>query len=189
MYETGNSTGLLAVLDVATLTETPDAALLNKVRSGCRPVRCWISEDGTQLWVSERDANQISVYDAALLAINTSRTADVIEGTMSVGTSPIGIIGVGHYVLTADSNRFNYTNATTGITVINSRAVLEQRELVANPQIATFAFPRGLAVSPDGNTLLVSEFGAGTVRAINTTLLNIGTDIEDLFDEAEAEGQ
>jgi hypothetical protein len=172
MYDTTNSTGLLAVLDVGILTTSPADSLLNKIRAGCRPVRCHLSDNGKQLWVTERDANQLSVFDAEMLAINTSRTADVIEGTVPVGTSPIGITGVAHYIITADSNRFNYTNATSGLTVINSRAVLGQINVINNPQIQTNPFPRALAVSPSGDRLLVSEFGSGTIRGVNTTLLN-----------------
>jgi sugar lactone lactonase YvrE len=41
------------------------------------------------------------------------------------------------------------------------------------PQIPTAGeFPRALAVSPDGNTLLVAEFLAMTVRAIDVSYLN-----------------
>ncbi|ETS86295.1 hypothetical protein PFICI_00123 [Pestalotiopsis fici W106-1] len=161
-----DTAGIISVLDVATLKVTPGKALITRLNNGCRPVRCDVSLDGRQLWVTERDANTLAIFDADELALGNNNTDEVLLGAVTTGTSPIGIAEVGRYVLTADSNRFNYENATTGVTVVDT---ITMQQL---GQIPTSAFPRSLAVSPSGNRLLVSEFGAGTIRAIDVTLLN-----------------
>ncbi|KAI4593829.1 hypothetical protein KJ359_008870 [Pestalotiopsis sp. 9143b] len=163
-----NTAGVISVLDVATLKVTPGTALITKLNNGCRPVRCDVSSDGTQLWVTERDANVLAIYDAVELAQGNNNTDEVLLGSITTGTSPIGIAGVGRYVFTADSNRFDYDNATTGVTVVNA-ITMEQLG-----QIPTSDFPRSLAISPSGNRLMVSEFGAGTIRVIDVTALNVG---------------
>ncbi|KAK6085959.1 hypothetical protein SCUP234_01358 [Seiridium cupressi] len=159
------TSGVISVLDVAKLKHTPGKSLITKVSSGCRPVRCRL--DGDRLWVSERDINHLTVFDAEKLANND--TTDLLLATVNTGTSPIGLAVVGQYVLTADSNRFSYANATTGITVVDS--ILALAGQVDFPQIPTGAFPRSLALSPNGKTLLVSEFGTGNIRAIDVSSL------------------
>lgn len=120
--------------------------------------------------MTERDVNHASVYDAEKLA-NNQTTPDVLLAIVNTGTSPIGVAVVGNHILTADSNRFDYSNATTGITVINTAGALT-RGRVDFPQIPTGDFPRSLAMSPSGDRLLVSEFGEGTVRVIDVSSLN-----------------
>ncbi|KAH8651376.1 hypothetical protein BX600DRAFT_441805 [Xylariales sp. PMI_506] len=164
------TTGTVSVLDVATLMYTPGKSLVGKVTSGCHPTRCQMSPDGNYLWVAQRDANQIYAFDALKLAANETDDAQV--ATVNTGTSPIGMAAVGNYILTADSNRFDYLNTTTGVTAVNAKAVLS-RGLSNFPQIPTGAFARALAISPSGNKLLVSEFDANTVRLVDITLLNL----------------
>ncbi|KAI1865878.1 uncharacterized protein JN550_008136 [Neoarthrinium moseri] len=163
-----DTAGVLSVLDVAKLRRTPKQALIAEIATGCRPSRCDMA-DGKHLWVTERDANQVSVFDAEKLMGNRTNATDVLVATVNTGTSPIGIAVAGGYILTADSNRFNYTNATTGVTVVNTATALLGE--VDFPQIPTGEFPRSLAVSPSGNTLLVSEFGAGNIRAVDISFL------------------
>ncbi|KAI0121302.1 cytochrome cd1-nitrite reductase-like protein [Xylariales sp. AK1849] len=162
------TSGIISVLDVEKLKQTPGKSLLNKVSSGCHPVRCQLSTDGTQLWVSLREANQVLAYDAEKI-INS--TTDVLLATVNTGTSPIGLAAIGSHILTVDSNRFYYDNTSTGVTVVDTVAAVEQGQ-VDFPQIPTGAFPRALAVSPDGNTLLISEYDDSTIRAVDVRSLN-----------------
>jgi hypothetical protein len=164
------TTGTISVLDVPTLKVTPGKALFRKVTGGCHPVRTVMSADKNTLWVSLRDANMVMAFDASTLASNSP--LDPVIATVNTGTSPIGMAAIQHHIFAADSNRYNYSDTTTGITVIKTGAALYEGQ-VNFPQIPTSAFPRELAVSPDGNTLLISEFGAQTIRAVNIASLNI----------------
>ncbi|KAH8660151.1 hypothetical protein BX600DRAFT_467307 [Xylariales sp. PMI_506] len=162
------TTGYVSILDVETLKYTPGKAFVGRVSSGCHPVRCSMSADKNHLWVTTREGNQVLAFDAELLSAN--ETENALSATVNTGTSPIGIAAFSNHILTADSNRFNYTNATAGVTVVNAENALA-RAAVSFPQISTGAFPRSFAISPDGNTALVSEFGTGYVRAMNISQL------------------
>ncbi|KAI0126119.1 cytochrome cd1-nitrite reductase-like protein [Xylariales sp. AK1849] len=163
------SEGSISVLDVDKLKTTPGKAFLHKVNGGCHPVRCKITPDGKYLWVTVREANQLLAFDAEKLAKN--QTSDVLVTTVQTGTSPVGIALIGSHVLTADSNRWGYSNTTTGITVVDSISALTDT-VVNFPQIRTGQFPREFAVSPDGNTLLVGEYDALRVRAVDVSSFN-----------------
>lgn len=167
------STGIVSILDVAKLKTTPGKALIGNITAGCRPVRCQLSSDKTKLWVTQRDSNMLSVFDAEMLANNIT-TPDALLATVATGTSPVGLTIVGDTIFTADTNRFNYSNATVGLTVVNSGQAIDDG-ITAFPQLQTYAYawPRTLVVSPDGNTLLASEYGTATIRAVNVTALNI----------------
>ncbi|KAK9417906.1 putative SMP-30/Gluconolactonase/LRE-like region domain-containing protein [Seiridium unicorne] len=162
--------GIISVLDVQTLRVTPGKSLIKKVDAGCHPVRAAMSLDGKHLWVTQREANQVMAFDTSKLMDNTSTEA--LTATVNTGTSPIGITAIKNHILTADSNRFGYSNASTGVTVVNAQGAIGL-DRVNFPQIPTGPFPRALAVSPSGNTVLVSEFDGATIRAIDVSSLNV----------------
>ncbi|KAI4600630.1 hypothetical protein KJ359_000989 [Pestalotiopsis sp. 9143b] len=160
------TSGIISVLDVAKLRTYVGQALVKKVDAGCHPVRAAMSLDGRHLWVSQREANQVMAFDTAKLADNTSTEA--LVATVNTGTSPIGITAIKNHILTADSNRFGYSNASTGVTFVNAAGALAEGR-IAFPQVPTGPFPRALAVSPNGKTVLVSEFDGGTIRALDVS--------------------
>lgn len=166
--------GSISVLDVATLKTDPSAAYLFKVKAGCHPVRITSSPDGSILWVTAREANQLIAIDARKLANNITAADDVRLATVQTGTSPVAVAAVGSYVFTADSNRFGYSNTTMGITIVNAQSAIAG-SVDSFPQVTTGQFPREFAVSPDKKTLLVSEYDARTIRAIDISPLERGT--------------
>ncbi|KAH8193588.1 hypothetical protein TruAng_012247 [Truncatella angustata] len=178
LYVTSEATGIddvdglrgsISVLDVETLKTNPSGALLWTVDAGCHPVRIKLGSDGKRVWINTREANTLLVFDADKL--NSNETAgEALITDVVVGTSPVSLAIVGDYVLTADSNRWGYSNTSTGLTVVDTLSV--QKGIVANfPQIRTGQFPREFGLSPDGNTLLVSEFDGYAVRAVNVSSL------------------
>ncbi|KAI0163176.1 cytochrome cd1-nitrite reductase-like protein [Pestalotiopsis sp. NC0098] len=160
------TSGIISVLDVAKLRTYVGQSLVKKVDAGCHPVRAAMSLDGRHLWVSQREANQVMAFDTGKLADNTSTEA--LVATVNTGTSPIGITAIKNHILTADSNRFGYSNASTGVTFVNAAGALAEGR-IAFPQVPTGPFPRALAVSPNGKTVLVSEFDGGTIRALDVS--------------------
>ena len=76
----------------------------------------------------------------------------------------------------ADSNRFAgmdpalYGNATSGLSVVDVNAAI-RGERANLGQIPTGLFPREMAVSPDGRTILVSIFGSMMVQAVDVATL------------------
>jgi DNA-binding beta-propeller fold protein YncE len=166
--------GTLSVLDVATLETNPSAALIARVGAGCGPVRVAVSHDGKHVWVTARESNMLLAFDAAKLESNSS---GALVASVQVGTSPVGLVFVnsGRHIITADSNRFGYKNTTTGLTVVDVEAALKGKQ--GFPRIPTGLFPREFALSPDGKTLLVSDFDSRIVQAVNVSQLAL--DYED----------
>ncbi|KAM4058661.1 ribosomal protein [Hirsutella rhossiliensis] len=156
--------GWVSVLDVATLKTNPSHALRFRVEAGCQPVRVAPSKDGRYVWVTARGSNKLLAFDAEKLR---SKSPDALLASVQLGTSPVSSILVkgGRYIITSDSNRFGYAGATTGLTVVDVKAALNGKQ--GFPRIPTGSFPREFAVSPDGNTLLVGQYGSKTIQAID----------------------
>ena len=168
--------GTLSVIDVEKLKTDPSKALISKATAGCEPVRVIVSRDDRTVWVTARESNALLAFDASKLASNQSAA---LLASVQVGTSPVGLrfAGANHRrILTANSNRFAgsdpsvYGNATTGLSVVDVDAAL-RGEKANLGQIPTGLFPRELAVSPDGKTILVSDYGSSMVQAIDVSTL------------------
>ncbi|XXG95659.1 hypothetical protein Hte_001928 [Hypoxylon texense] len=157
--------GTLSVLDVAALKTDPAGALLRTVDAGCSPVRVALSPDGRHVWVTARLSNKLLAFDAAKL--DSGHPEGALEASVQVGTSPVGVAVVnnGRHIITADSDRFGYANATTGLTVVDVEAALGGAQVF--PRIPTGLFPREFAVSPDGRTLLVSQYDSQAIQAVD----------------------
>ncbi|KAI1406170.1 cytochrome cd1-nitrite reductase-like protein [Hypoxylon fuscum] len=161
--------GTLSILDVAILKTNPSKALLRTVDAGCSPVRVTVSPDGSLVWVTARESNRLLAFDTATL--ESDQPEGALRASVQVGTSPVGVAVVndGRHVITADSDRFDSANATTGLTVVNVEAALNGVQ--GFPRIPTGLFPREFAVSPDRKTLLVSQYQSKAVQAVDITRL------------------
>ncbi|MFB7507110.1 YncE family protein, partial [Streptomyces broussonetiae] len=166
-YRTGP--GYLSVIDLHTLETDPARALLANVPAGCNPVRVAVAPDGRTVWVTARQSNALLAFDAAGLAFDPGHA---LLASVRVGTAPVGLVfnRTGSRIITADSDRFDAPDATTGLTVVDTRAALQGRTAVLG-RVPTGAFPREFALSPDGTTLLVSDFGSRQLQATDTATL------------------
>lgn len=162
----GQHLGSLSVLDVGKLMKNPANAVLSSVEAGCSPVRVLASPDGKHVWVTARQSNKLLAFDALKLKSDPSNALIV---QVQVGTSPVGstFINGGQQIITADSNRFNYAGATTGLTVVDIDAALQGTQ--GFPRISTGRFPREFAVSPNGKTLLVGQFTSKAIQAVDVS--------------------
>ncbi|KAI1452804.1 cytochrome cd1-nitrite reductase-like protein [Annulohypoxylon moriforme] len=161
--------GTISVLDVATLYTNPSKAVLRSVDAGCSPVRLEVSPDGKLVWVTVRQSNRLLAFDTAKL--NSAHPEGALAASVQVGTSPVGlaIINGGRHVITADSNRFDSANATTGLTVVDVEEALKGKQ--GFQKIPTGMFPREFAVSPDGKTVLVAQYRSNAVQALDVARL------------------
>ena len=137
--------------------------------SRTEPVRVAVSCNDKHVWVTARGSNKLLAFDADKLESNSS---NALVASVEVGTAPVGLTFVNHgaQIITADSNRFDCPNATTGLTVVDVEAALKGKQ--GFPRIPTGLFPREFAVSPDGKTLLVSNFDSDMVQAVNVSQLD-----------------
>lgn len=168
--------GTLSVIDVEKLETDPSNALVSTVPAGCGAVRVIVSRDDQTVWVTARESNALLAFDASKL---TSNASAALLASVQVGTSPVGLRFAGandRRILTANSNRFAgsnsslYGNATTGLSVVDVHAAL-RGERANLGQIPTGFFPRELAVSPDGRTVLVSDYGSSMIQAVDVSTL------------------
>ena len=162
--------GTLSVIDVETLKTDPSKALISNVAAGCGPVRVIVSRDNRVVWVTARESNALLAFDASKLVSDQDAA---LLASVQVGTSPVGLTFAGvneSRILTANSNRFLYRNATTGLSVIEVDAAIrgEQANL---GQIPTGLFPREFAISPNGKTILVTDYGSSMIQAVDVSTL------------------
>lgn len=169
---TANDTtpGFLSVLDVEKLKTDPANALLGNVPAGCGPVRVIVSKDGCTVWVTARESNHLLAFDAAKLVQDPD---DALIASVQVGTSPVGLTFARHesLILTADSNRFEYKNATSGLSVVDVKMALAGDEGAVLGRVPTGLFPREFATSPNGSTILVADYDSDQVQAVDVATL------------------
>ena len=162
--------GTLSVIDVHKLKTDPSKALVSKVLAGCGSARVIVSRDDQTVWVTARESNALLAFDASKLISNQSAA---LLASVQVGTSPVDLKFVGandRRILTANSNRFLYAKATTGLSVVDVDAAL-RGEKANLGQFPTGLFPREIAVSPDGKTVLVSDHDSSMIQAIDVSTL------------------
>lgn len=165
----GTYQGVLSAIDVETLRTNPSSALLSNAIAGCSPVRVLVSSDGKVLWVTARESNRLLAYEAAKLISDPN---NALLASVQVGTSPVGLIFAKHEsrIITADSNRFYYANATAGLSVVDVHAALRGEQAVLG-QIPTGFFPRELAISPSGSTILVADYDSEQVQSVDVATI------------------
>jgi DNA-binding beta-propeller fold protein YncE len=119
--------------------------------------------------VTARESNHLLAFDAAKLI---SKPNDALLASVQVRTSPVGLIFAKNQsrILTADSNRFNYTNTTSGISVVDVRAALSRKSAVLG-RIPTGIFPREFAISPDNKIIVVSDYESKVIMVIDVVIL------------------
>ena len=168
--------GTLSVIDVEKLKTDPSKALISNVTAGCGPVRVLVSRDNQVVWVTARESNALLAFNASKLVSDQSAA---LLASVQVGTSPVGLIFAGaneRRILTANSNRFAgsdpslYGNATTGLSVVDVEAAI-RGEKANLGQIPTGLFPRELAISPHGKTILVTDYGSLMIQAVDVSTL------------------
>ena len=170
MASNNTTQGTLSVINVHKLKTDPSKALVSKVTAGCGSARVIVSRDDQTVWVTARESNALLAFDASKLISNQSAA---LLASVQVGTSPVGLRFAGandRRILTANSNRFSLGNATSGLSVVDVHAALRGGKANLG-QIPTGLFPREIAVSPDGKTILVSDYGSLMIQAIDVSTL------------------
>jgi hypothetical protein len=87
-----------------------------------------------------------------------------------VGEAPVGLALVHHDrdLVVADSDRFSAAGAGSSLAVV---AIRGRDEMSLQGYVRTGAFPRDMAVSPHGTTLLVGDYASGQLEAVNVRTL------------------
>jgi len=157
--------GTVTVIGLRQAETRPADAVTGTVPAGCSPVRVVTSADGKVVWVTARGSDAVLGFSAAALRTDPRHA---LLTQVQVGEAPVGLAlsGDGQRLVVADSDRFSATGATANLAVVNVSAALARRPALLG-LIPAGAFPREMTVIPRTDTLLVTDYLAGQVQAVN----------------------
>ena len=160
----GDRDGTVTAISIPSAERDPAHAAVASVYAGCAPVRVTTARDGSLVLVTARESDELLAYSAAKLQRGG---AGALLAAVRVGEAPVGLAVAdgGARVVVADSNRFNLPTARTGLTVVDLQAMLSHRPSIVG-ELAAGAFPRDLAVTPDGRTVLVADFASSQMQVV-----------------------
>jgi len=157
--ETGTE-GTLTTIDLRRAEEQPSRSIVSTVWSGCSPVR--VEATSSSVYVTARESDELLEFSASDLV---SHPASGLIGRVQVGEAPVGLALANQdkTVVIADSNRFNANGATPNLAVVAA----EKKSLHLLGYVAAGDFPRDMAVSPDGRTVVISDYGSGDLEEVD----------------------
>ena len=146
-------TAKAAALPRDSTAEQQRDAIPTFINSGCTPVRAAVSSDNWGIYVTARGDNKILVFDAAALEHNPAHA--FLRAIPTGGDAPVGLalFDQDRKLLVANSNRFS--GGSGNATVID---LADPAKPTILQTIKTGNFPRNIAVSPDGKTLLLTVY-------------------------------
>jgi DNA-binding beta-propeller fold protein YncE len=161
----GGNTGTLTVISMAKAQTDPARSVAVTVTAGCNPVRVITSADGRDIWVTARASDDLLCFSASALLASP---AHALLAAVRVGEAPVGLrlVRSGTLVVVADSNRFVARGATADLSVVNVAAALAGQPAVIG-SIPAGLFPREMALVPDGQQLLVTNYASGQLEAVS----------------------
>ena len=151
--------------DSVSIINTIRDNVVDTVNVGSRPIGVAANPSGTKLYVTNTGESTVSVIDT---------TTKMVVTTVLVGSNPVGI------AVTPDGSKVYVSNVgSNSVSVINTSALpmhtkfILRRQSTANIVSATIPvgnFPVGVAVTPDGSKVYVTNFNNyGNVFVINTS--------------------
>jgi DNA-binding beta-propeller fold protein YncE len=166
-----HATGTLSVVDMAQLERRPRSggscgrrAVVARVAAGCTPVRVALSPGGETAWVTARASDALLAFSTARLL---SDPAHALVATTPTGPLPVGVVLVanGAAAVVANSNRRVGERSPQTLSLIDTAATTDGRAALRGT-VRVSAFPRDMALAPDGGTLFVSDFDGETLTII-----------------------
>ena len=169
-----NPEGAVIVVDVARARTDPAHAVAARIPAGCSPVRMAISPGGERIYVTARNSNAVLTFDTAKLVADPehARLAMVPVGAAPV---PVAVIDGGRKIVVGNSNRFAKSGEPQSLTVLDA-ARMRDGAAATLGTIPAGAFPREMAVSSDGRTLFLTNFGSQSLQVIDIERLPIVPD-------------
>jgi DNA-binding beta-propeller fold protein YncE len=157
--------GTLTVISLDRAETDPAGSVVATVDAGCSPVRVITSADGGVVWVTARESDRLLGFSAARLRTSPAHS---LIASVGVGEAPVGLALAdgGTRIVVADSNRFGAPDATSSLAVVSVPAALAGRPALTG-YLPAGAFPRQMALEPDGETLLVTNFTSQQLEAVS----------------------
>jgi len=162
---TNQNQGTLTTIDLAAAERKPSRAVLSTVPAGCSPVR--VVATRSSVYVTARGSDAVLAFSAHDLV---DQPKSALKAQVQVGEAPVGLALIDHNqtIVVADSDRFSAPGAGASLAVVK---VGRANHMLLAGYVQAGSFPRDIAASPNGKTLIVSDFGSGQVEAIETNTL------------------
>lgn len=166
-----NPEGAVIVIDVARARTDPAHAVAARVPAGCSPVRMTSSPKGDRIYVSARNSNAVLEFDTAKLVSDGNHA---MVGIAAVGDAPVPVMTVdkGRRLVVGNSNRFAGRGEPQSLTVLDTAKISGGMAAVQGI-IPSGSFPREMAVSSDGRTLFVTNFGSNALQVLDIAHLPV----------------
>jgi DNA-binding beta-propeller fold protein YncE len=165
LSNTVQSEGTLTTIDLKKAEHTPRHSILSTVTAGCSPVRV-VANQGS-VFVTARESDALLEFSAQAL-VSDPDTA--LKYSVPVGEAPVdlALVNDGHLLVIADSDRFGAIGRQPNLAVVtvptNARPFLDG-------YVRSGQFPRDMTLSPNGKTLLVSNFMSNQLEAVKVSTL------------------
>jgi serine/threonine-protein kinase len=164
-----NIGGTLSVVGMQKAETRPAAAVVATAPAGCGPARALLSADGSVLWVTDRQSDELLGFSTARLV---SDPRHALIARVMVGEVPLGetFADGGRRIVVADSNLNGLRTAAANLAIVDTASALAGRPALLG-YVPTGLLPRAVVVEPGGTTLLVSDQNAGQVQALRLASL------------------
>jgi len=167
--------GTLSVIDVKRVGLDPSIAVIARVPAGCGPTRVAASSDGSTVWVTARQSNELLAFAADRL-LSGQRAGPVVR--VPVGAGPVGLqlVRGGRFALVADSSDPNDSGGSGGsgpaeeVCLVDTAAALAGRSPV-HTGIAVGSFSGDIWVSADQRLAYVANNGSSVLTQVDLTAL------------------
>jgi DNA-binding beta-propeller fold protein YncE len=165
LRSTTQSEGTLTTIDLKKAEQHPLHSVISTVVAGCSPVR--VVANMKSVFVTARESDALLEFSAKDLV---SDPGAALKYSVPVGEAPVDLALVknGRLLVIADSDRFGAAGRQPNLAVV---AVPANASPILDGYVRSGEFPRDMALSPNGKTLLVSNFLSGQLEAIKVSTL------------------
>jgi DNA-binding beta-propeller fold protein YncE len=159
-----NLGGTLSIVSMQRAEKDPAGAVVSTVRVGCQPARALLSANGSVLWVTDRQSDELLAFSTARLR---SDPRQALIARVMVGEVPLGetFVDGGRRIVLADSDLNGPKTAVANLAVVDTAAALAGRQALLG-YVPTGLLPRAVVAEPGGTTLLVSDQKSGQLQAL-----------------------
>jgi DNA-binding beta-propeller fold protein YncE len=153
--------GAIIVVDVERAKMDPAHSVVSRAPAACSPARIAMSPSGDRIYVTARGSNAVLAFDTDKLVSDPDQAR---LGMTPVGSAPvpIAVADAGKLVIVGNSNRFDTDQSKAQVL-----DVLSADPLRVVSQIQAGAFPREMRLSPDGNTLFLTNSSSDSLQIID----------------------
>jgi DNA-binding beta-propeller fold protein YncE len=156
--------GTLSIVSMHKAETDPAGAVVATIPVGCGPARALLSADGSVLWVTDRQSDELLAFSTARLLSDPRRA---LIARVMVGEVPLGeaFADGGRRIVVADSNLNGLKSAVANLAVVDTASALAGRPALLG-YVPTGLLPRAVEVEPGRATLLVSDQNSGQLQAL-----------------------